>query len=151
MLANGGMEAEAYSDNTQQKSVVLFTILGPWSSQNINVIILENIVILYTDKKENQFSSYIRKFRIKQCQSHIWLNICAFPHMLGSPSSYNMTLQLLHSEFPYIWEKFDFIFYQWQSSHAKRCPSIITVKKAFLFIKLSLKVLSWRNACGGRL
>jgi hypothetical protein len=42
---------------TQQKSVVLFTILGPWSSQNTNVIILENIVILYnTDKKENQIS-----------------------------------------------------------------------------------------------
>jgi hypothetical protein len=32
---------------------------------------------------------------------HIWGNICAFPHILGSPSSY-MTLQLLHSEFPYI-------------------------------------------------
>ncbi len=31
----------------------------------------------------------------------IWGNICAFPHILGSPSSY-MTLQLLHSEFPYI-------------------------------------------------
>ncbi len=28
-------------------------------------------------------------------------NICAFPHILGSPSSY-MTLQLLRSEFPYI-------------------------------------------------
>jgi hypothetical protein len=28
-------------------------------------------------------------------------NIFAFPHILGSPSSY-MTLQLLHSEFPYI-------------------------------------------------
>ncbi len=28
-------------------------------------------------------------------------NICAFPHILGNPSSY-MTLQLLHSEFPYI-------------------------------------------------
>jgi hypothetical protein len=27
--------------------------------------------------------------------------ICAFPHILGSPSSY-MTLQLLHSEFPYM-------------------------------------------------
>jgi hypothetical protein len=31
----------------------------------------------------------------------IWGNICSFPHILGSPSSY-MTLQLLHSEFPYI-------------------------------------------------
>jgi hypothetical protein len=33
------------------------------------------------------------------------------PHKLGSPSSY-MTLQLLHSEFPYIWGKFYFLFYQ---------------------------------------
>ncbi len=29
----------------------------------------------------------------------------AFPHILGGPSSY-MTLQLLHSEFPYIWGNF---------------------------------------------
>ncbi len=25
----------------------------------------------------------------------------------------DMTLQLVHSEFPYIWGKFDFLFYQW--------------------------------------
>ncbi len=42
---------------------------------------------------------------------HIWGNICAFPHILGSNSSY-MTMQLFHSEFPYIWGKFDFLFYQ---------------------------------------
>ncbi len=36
---------------------------------------------------------------------------CAFPHILGSSSSY-MTLQLLRSEFPYIWGKFNFLFYQ---------------------------------------
>jgi hypothetical protein len=35
-----------------------------------------------------------------------------FAHFLiGSPSSY-MTLQLLQSEFPYIWGKFHFLFYQ---------------------------------------
>jgi len=54
-----------------------------------------------TDKKEIKFSSYIRKFRVEQLQSHIW----------GRASGY-MTLQLLHSEFPFIWEKFDFLFYQ---------------------------------------
>jgi hypothetical protein len=32
-------------------------------------------------------------------------------YILGSPSSH-MTLQLLHSEFPYIWRKFDILFYQ---------------------------------------
>ena len=37
----------------------------------------------------------------------VWLIICAFPHILGSSSS-NMTLQLLHSEFPYINGKLDF-------------------------------------------
>ncbi len=42
---------------------------------------------------------------------HIWGYMCAFSHILGSPSSY-MALQLLHSEFPYIWGKFDFLFYQ---------------------------------------
>jgi hypothetical protein len=34
----------------------------------------------YTDKKENQISSYIRKFRIKQLRSHIWLT--AFSYMV---------------------------------------------------------------------
>ncbi len=59
----------------------------------------------------------IRKFRMEQshiwltASSHIWGNICSFPHILGSHSSY-MTLQLLHSEFPYMWGKFSFLFYQ---------------------------------------
>jgi hypothetical protein len=69
---------------------------------------------LYTDKKEIKFSSYLRKFWMEQLQSHIWLyglliyvwrSICAFPHILGSPSS------LLHSEFPrYIWGNLIFCF-----------------------------------------
>ncbi len=62
-------------------------------------------------KKKIKCSSYIRKFRMEQLQGHIWLTACAFPHILGSPFSY-MTLQLLHFEFPYIWGKFDFHFYQ---------------------------------------
>ncbi len=71
-------------------------------------------------KKKIKFSSYIRKFRMEQFQSNIWLtaysysiwgNICAFPHILGGLSSY-MTVQLLHSEFPYIWGNLIFFFYQ---------------------------------------
>ncbi len=42
---------------------------------------------------------------------HIWGNICAFPQILGSPSPYR-TLQLFHSEFPYLWGKVFFLFYQ---------------------------------------
>ncbi len=52
---------------------------------------------------------------MEQLQSHIWLtassvwlSICAFPHILGSPSSY-ITCQLLRSELPYMWGNFFFI------------------------------------------
>jgi hypothetical protein len=51
---------------------------------------------------------------MEQLQSHIWLNILhisSYIRNLGSPSSC-MTLQLLPSEFPYILEKFYFLFYQ---------------------------------------
>jgi hypothetical protein len=74
----------------------------------------------YADKKRNKiFLIYsIKKFRMEQLQSHIWLtassywsNICAFPRILGNPSSY-MTLQLLHSNFPLYMRKFLLSFYQ---------------------------------------
>ncbi len=65
-------------------------------------------LLLYTNKKENKiFLIYKENKRdrvqshMRQRTSHICGKICAFPHILGSPSSY-MTLQLLHSEFPYI-------------------------------------------------
>jgi hypothetical protein len=68
-----------------------------------------NILIAsYIDKKENQiFLIYKEILNGAVAKSYmtnghlicIWGNICAFPHILGSPSSY-MTLQLLHSEFP---------------------------------------------------
>ncbi len=82
-------------------------------------------------------------------------NNCAFPHILGSPSSY-MTLQLLHSEFPYIWGKFYFLFYQctlfsdgWQiwllftllSSPSYPLPSFVP-SSAFLYL-LPLPLLSF--------
>ncbi len=75
---------------------------------------------LYTlIKKEIKFSSYIWKFRMEQLQSLIWLTASSYmvkylrisSYILGSPSSY-MTLQLIHSEFPNIRGKFDFLFYQ---------------------------------------
>ncbi len=37
----------------------------------------------------------------------MWLNICAFPHILASPSSF-MTLQPIPPKFPYIRGKFCF-------------------------------------------
>ncbi len=56
---------------------------------------------------------------MEQLQIHIWLtassytvwwNVCAFPHILGSPSSY-MTLQLLHHELPFYMRKIWFSFF----------------------------------------
>ncbi len=67
-------------------------------------------------KKKRKVSSYIKKFGGEQLKSHIWLtstsymskySICAFPHILGSPSSYT-TLQPIPPEFPYIWGNFSF-------------------------------------------
>ncbi len=54
--------------------------------------------------------------------SSYWGNICAFPHILGSAP-------LLHSEFLYIWGKFDFLFYQCISNRGtmQRTPSSMVV------------------------
>jgi hypothetical protein len=70
-------------------------------------------------KKKIKFSSFIRKFRIEcSCKviyeeglPNIWGNAQIFSHIWGGRQSY-MTLQLLHSEFPYIRGKLDFLFYQ---------------------------------------
>ena len=67
-----------------------------------------------------KFSPYTRKFKMEQLQSHIWLTASSYMGkylrissytVLESPSSY-ITLQLLHSEFSYLWGKFSFLFYQ---------------------------------------
>ncbi len=58
----------------------------------------------------------------------MWGNICAFPHILGSPSSY-MTLQLLHSEFPHIWGKLGILFYQCVNRYKRLIAKLHTVSK----------------------
>jgi hypothetical protein len=103
----------------------LFLISGKWHSGMLRYSVhqwcpfLSGIVIQRGAliKMKIKFSSYIRKFRMEQLQSHIWQrpphiwgSICAFPYILGSPSSY-MTLQLLHSEFPYILYEENFILF----------------------------------------
>jgi hypothetical protein len=59
-------------------------------------------------KRKIKFSSYIRKFRgIRSKVIYDYNDLlmygenCAYPHILGSPSSY-MTLHQIPSEFPYI-------------------------------------------------
>ncbi len=91
--------------NTVRCSILCRLCLRPL----LNYKLLFGMQILFCTtliKKKIKFSSYIWNFRMEQLQSHIWLtassytvwwNICAFPQILGSPSSY-MTLQLLHCE-----------------------------------------------------
>ncbi len=103
-------------------------------------------------KTKIKFSSHVRKFRIERLQSHKRLtalvNICAFPHILGSPSSY-MTLQPLPSEFPYLWGKFRFLFNQCtvqhqganQSQHCSACWQRDTVYRCIQkYAKLGLQL-----------
>jgi hypothetical protein len=72
--------------------------------------IVSSVTKILANKIESLYSIFFSKivylYRFKR---YIFEYRC--PPLLGSPSSY-MTLQLLHSEFPYIWGKFDFLFYQ---------------------------------------
>ncbi len=43
-----------------------------------------------------------------------------------------MTLQLLHSKFPYLWGKFYFIFYQWNNFHCLH--ALVSIRCAVVFI-----------------
>ncbi len=106
---------------------------------------------MYTDKKENQIFFIYKDIqngavaKSYMANGLIWGNICAFSHILGSPSSY-MTLQLLHSEFPHIWGNFDFLFYQ--CSMAGKCAHISVKKKLSrshwnIIIGHLLKLIKW--------
>jgi hypothetical protein len=72
-------------------------------------------------KKKIKFSSYILqgnsewsscKVIYEEGLPNIWGNAQIFPHIWGRLSVIYETLKLLHSEFPYMWGKFYFIFYQ---------------------------------------
>ncbi len=64
-------------------------------AQFIYILHVKHAIILHFKKKKIKFSSYITKFKGIGCKSmcdqrhpHIWGKIWAFPHILGSPSSY---------------------------------------------------------------
>ncbi len=62
-------------------------------------------------KKKIKFSSYIRKVRMEQLQSHISWNksVLIYEEMRKYLTIY-VSSHMLHSEFPYNWGKFDFLF-----------------------------------------
>jgi hypothetical protein len=68
-------------------------------------------------KKKIKFSSYIRKFGMEQLQSHIWLKAFSYMTKYLRISSDIRKPFLIYdfekaTEFPYIWGKFAFLFYQ---------------------------------------
>ncbi len=97
--------SSSYQNNHRQ------TVRPEWGDQHKEEEITRKV---YTATKENQiFLIYIRKFRMEQLHSHIWLTASSweiFAHFLMYYEA--LPLQLLHSEFPYIWGKLDFLFYQ---------------------------------------
>ncbi len=83
-------------------------------------------------KKEIQKGAVVKSYMTNCLLSpHIWLNICLFPHILGSPFSY-ITLQPLPSEFPYIlYEEnlFSFLSVRWPSVHQARDKFVASVRE----------------------
>ncbi len=75
-----------------------------WCASNIAFL-----VATHTDKKEKKISLYIRKFNSYMVKIFLIYgkNICVFPHILGSHD-----FATDPSEFPYLWGKFCFLFYQ---------------------------------------
>jgi hypothetical protein len=68
--------------------------------------------------KKKKKSSYIRKFRWDRVQSHIWGRASLFMRKCADISPYMRRPLVIYdfapdpSEFPYIWGKFYFLFYQ---------------------------------------
>jgi hypothetical protein len=54
------------------------------------------------------------------------LGFASFTHILGSPSSY-MTLQLIPSQFPYIWGKFRFLFFPCMIISVPHFPVVVSL------------------------
>ncbi len=94
---------------TQDHNAFSRGVRGCTVLRNIAQWILQATLI----KKKVKLSSYIyRKFRLEQLQSYMMKGFLIYEEMRKYFPIYEEALQLLHSEFPYIWGKFDFLFYQ---------------------------------------
>jgi hypothetical protein len=103
---------------------------------------------LHTDKKENKIFLILKETqngavaKLYMTNGLLRLNISAFPHIVGCPSSY-MTLQPRASEFPYILGKFYFLFYQYIVN------SLFGLRTFIDFKDLFFRSLDSRTACDG--
>ncbi len=88
-------------------------------------------------KKKIKFSSYIRKFRMEQLQSHIWLTASSYMGKYLRVSSYirkalpHILLCNCSTEFPYtVYEEnliFFFISVGWWAAHTAAVPGVLLV------------------------
>ncbi len=97
-----------------------------WSASTLLKVAsnIANCLIMYRRsdptliKKKIKFSPFIRKFKLEQLQSHIWLTASSYIGKYLRISSYIRKPFLIYyfatapTEFLYIWGKFDFLFYQ---------------------------------------
>ncbi len=98
--------------------VTSFRGCSAWRNQETKA--KSSLLDYHTDKKENKiFLIYcIRKFRMEQLQSHIWLTASSYMGKYLRISSYIRKPFLIYDfataplEFEYKWGKFYFIFYQ---------------------------------------
>ncbi len=97
-------------------STLLYASGNIFHSKANDIVQDVNFALITLIKKKIKFSSYIRKFRMKQLQSHIWLtasswgNVCPFSHILGSPSVYDFATAPFWISL--YMKKIDFLFYQ---------------------------------------
>ncbi len=128
LMSNTGIISKNYQKFWQPETFKIFISLYIEESLSVPCVSVyqrdlqsSKKVDWHTDKKEYQVFLKYREIQSGAVAKsymtngllnpHIWGNIGAFPHILGSPTSC-MTLQLLYSEFLYIWGKLDILFYQ---------------------------------------
>jgi hypothetical protein len=105
------------------QSYIYYTILSlikdrVWKLLVTTISSRTEFFVKYTDKKENQLFLICKEIQNGAvAKSYMRKGFLIYEEMrkyfpIWEEAVSHMTLQLLHSEFPYIWEKFDFLFYQ---------------------------------------
>ncbi len=85
-----------YMKNTCEKLISLYFNRADTIKIENKLMIRRQARGAWTDKKEIKFSSYIRKFRMEQLQSHIWLTASSYMEKYLRISSYIMKPFLIY-------------------------------------------------------
>jgi hypothetical protein len=124
--------------------LMIYFYLSPgWFSSNKCKTCLHRCVVLHTDKKENKIFLIYKEIQMGSGESYIWGRASQYRRICKNISPYMRRSLVIYdfapepSEFPNIWGKFYFLFYQFTCPHSyKHTP----VHKVWLW--------SWTtNAC----